>query len=242
MGQILKQIRKVSNPEAAESETTTDLPYMEMDLSHFGVGEGRPYIDMIEDMPSPRTTKTHMEVKFYRRALEEKKTKFVVVMRNAKDTLVSYYHFYRSNAGLGRMTGTFEDFMDLYKRNKLQNWFDWNLDWWKYKDHPNVIFFTYEDMKADIKREVRRLVDFLGVSVSEDVIDDVCNQSSFGAMSDRFAKDERLKKVVDPKISPFMRKGQIGDWKNHFNEEDNRYIDDLIRKRVDGTGLVFKYE
>ena len=95
-------------------------------------------------------------------------------------------------------------------------------------------------MIADRKREVLRLVDFLEVSVSEDVIADVYNQSSFEAMKDRFAKDEVVNALFDPKISPLIRKGQIGDWKNHFNETDNKYIDDLIMERLDGTGLVFK--
>ena len=240
MGQILQQLRKASqsNPIGAEAR---GLLYMKMDFSSV-IADSEIYLDLIEVMPSPRMVKTHLEVKFYERALKNRNTKFVVIMRNVKDTLVSYYHFYRSNLGLGRMTGAFEDFVDLYKRNKLQNWFDWNLDWWKYKDHPNVIFFTYEDMKGDIKREVRRLVDFLGMSFADDVIGDICELCSFGEMSDRFAKNERIKKITDPKISPFLRKGQIGDWKNHFNEEDNNYVDDLIRKRIDGTGLVFKYE
>ena len=240
MGQILKQIQKASLSSKGRAEAR-DLLYMEMDLSVVGASS-EPSLDSIEALPSPRMVKTHLEVKFYERALGERKTKFIIIMRNVKDTLVSYYHFYRSNLGLGKMTGTFEEFLDLYKRNKMQNWFDWNLDWWKYKDHPNVKFFTYEDMKADIEREVRRVVDFLGTPLADDVIAGICDYCSFGEMSDRFAKDERLKTIVDPKISPFLRKGQIGDWKNHFNEENNDYIDDLIRKHVDGTGLVFKYE
>ena len=241
MGQVLYQLQKACRSEAEESEVVADLPYMEIDLSVV-LGDAGRFLDLVENMPSPRTMKTHLEVKFYKRALEQRKTKFIVVMRNVKDSLVSYYHMHRSAVTLGKMTGPFEDFMDLYKRNKIQNWFDWNLDWWKYKDHPNVIFFKYEDMKADIKQQVQRLVEFLGVFVSDDVIAEICKQASFGAMSDRFAKDEGMKKLIDPQISPFMRKGEVGDWKNHFNEEDNKYIDDLIRERVDGTGLVFRYE
>ena len=204
MGQIIKHIRQASqsNPEGPGLK---DMLQLEADVSRM-VGCA-PSIELVEKMPLPRFIKTHLGVKFYIRVLEQRKTKFIVVMRNVKDTLVSLYHFYRANIFAGRMTDTFEDFMDLYKRNKTQNWFHWNLGWWKYRDDPNVIFFTYEDMKADDRREVRRLVDFLGIPLSDDVIADVCGQCSFGAMSDRMAKDERMKKFVDPKISPFMRKG-----------------------------------
>ena len=240
MGQILQQLQTSVRTEAEESVAVVDLPYIEMDLSI--IGGGGPVLDLVENMLSPRTVKTHLEVKFYERAIKQRKTKFIVVMRNIKDTLVSYYHIYRSATCFGQMTGTFEDFMDLYRRNKMQNWFDWNLGWWKYRDYPNVIYVRYEDMIADRKREVLRLVDFLEVSVSEDVIADVYNQSSFEAMKDRFAKDEVVNALFDPKISPLIRKGQIGDWKNHFNETDNKYIDDLIMERLDGTGLVFKYD
>ena len=240
MGQILHQLRKSFRTESEEKAAVADLPFIEMDLSI--IGGGGPALDLVENMLSPRTMKTHLEVKFYERAIKQRKTKFIVVMRNIKDTLVSYYHIYRSATCFGQMTGTFEDFMDLYKRNKMQNWFDWNLGWWNFQDFPNVIYFTYEDMIADRKREILRLVDFLKVSVSDDVIADVCNQSSFEAMRDRFAKDEGVKALIDPEISPLIRKGQIGDWKNHFNETDNKYIDDLLRERLDGTGLIFKYD
>ena len=125
MGQILQQLQTSVRTEAEESVAVVDLPYIEMDLSI--IGGGGPVLDLVENMLSPRTVKTHLEVKFYERAIKQRKTKFIVVMRNIKDTLVSYYHIYRSATCFGQMTGTFEDFMDLYRRNKMQNWFDWKF-------------------------------------------------------------------------------------------------------------------
>lgn len=43
------------------------------------------------EMPSPRLFSTHLSSRFLRTQVLEDRAKFIVVMRNPKDTLVSYY-------------------------------------------------------------------------------------------------------------------------------------------------------
>ena len=44
---------------------------------------------------------------------------------------------------------------------------------WDIRDHPNMLFIYYEDMKADIESEVRKIDNFLGTNRNEKQIQNV---------------------------------------------------------------------
>ncbi len=67
---------------------------------------------------------THLPYYFLGKELSQKKCKVIVVMRNPKDVVVSYYHFYRANLFLGHYTGSFEGFLEIYQ-NEMLNGGDW---------------------------------------------------------------------------------------------------------------------
>lgn len=41
--------------------------------------------------------------------------------------------------------------------------------------------------------------------------------------------------------SAFMRKGEIGDWKTLFNEEQSSLVDAMVDKKLSGTKLSYDY-
>ena len=49
----------------------------------------------------------------------------IVIMRNPKDTLVSYYHFYNTRTMFDKLP-TFTDFFEIFRNNELVfgDWFD----------------------------------------------------------------------------------------------------------------------
>ncbi len=47
------------------------------------------------------------------------------------------------------------------------------------------------------------------------------------------------KEAVDQDVSPFMRKG---DWQSHFTGEQNVFYDEMLKEKMDGTGLKFTYQ
>ena len=195
-----------------------------------------------DNMPSPRHFRSHLEAKFFQHTIENKKTKFIVIMRNVKDVLVSYYYMHKSTELLGNFQGSFPEFVGMYKEGRLQDWFQWNLGWWKYREYPNILFVKYEEMKKDFPGQVRRIMEYLNLNANDDIIFRVCQSASFQQMAKGISKSEHLKSLCDHNVSPFMRKGQVGDWKTHFTPEINDYIDRLYFERLTGSGLHFDFE
>ena len=49
-------------------------------------------------------------------------------------------------------------------------------------------------------------------------------------------------KETEEKTKPFIRKGQVGDWKNYFDQESSLEWDQWIQSTLQGTGMVMKFE
>ncbi|ELU07189.1 hypothetical protein CAPTEDRAFT_190109 [Capitella teleta] len=123
--------------------------------------------------------------------------------------------------------------------------FEYNVGWWSIRDRPNTMFVNYEDLTEDPVKEVRRMAEFLGKEVSDEDIVKIVEWTAFGNMRDEKSTNyEALKDILDFKISPYMRKGTVGDWKNHFNEEENykTNIEKQYEEICVPLGLKFRFE
>ena len=41
------------------------------------------------------------------------------------------------------------------------SWWDHVPEWWAQRDEPNVLFLKYEDIKKDLKANVKTIADFI---------------------------------------------------------------------------------
>jgi hypothetical protein len=94
-------------------------------------------------------------------------------------------------------------------------------------ESPRVYVSSFERLKADFRSEVRRVADFLGFGVSDERIAEIQDETSIEKM--RKARGEEGK----DESQRFIRKGAVGDWRNHFDEE---MLADLDRIRERGLG------
>ena len=73
----------------------------------------------------------------------------------------------------------------------------------------------------------------------------IADQTTYSAMSDskgRYFDDEIMAtKVRVPGAASFMRKGEVGDWRNYFTEEQSRRFDELYEKKLAGSGLELEF-
>ncbi|KAI6079755.1 Sulfotransferase [Aix galericulata] len=202
-------------------------------------------LELAEAMPSPRTMKTHLPVQMVPPSFWEQNCKIIYVARNAKDNLVSYYHFHRMNKALPD-PGTMEEFMEKFMAGKVLwgSWYDHVKGWWKAKDKHRILYLFYEDMKENPKREIQKIMKFMGKDLEQEVLNKIIHNTSFEIMKENpmanYTKD--FVGLMDHSISPFMRKGAVGDWKNYFTVAQNKKFDEDYNKKMANTSLVFRAE
>jgi hypothetical protein len=76
---------------------------------------------------------------------------------------------------------------------------------------PLAYKVRYEDLKKQPVETLQGVLNYLGLAIDEKAIEKVVRAHSFKAKSGRQAGEER-------KELP-MRKGIVGDWRNHFDQE-----------------------
>ena len=180
--------------------------------------------------------KSHLPLEFLPPGLLDT-CKVVYVARNPKDTAVSFYHMALDSPILW-YKGTLEQYLDLFidGLNLFGPYFYHLLGGWKLRDHPNVKFLWFEDMKRDQKAAIKSLCDFLEHPLSEDQVDMLENYISF----DNMKKNSNATPVAGIQMpGEFLRKGKVGDWKNHFNAEMLERWETWIEENIANTGLEF---
>lgn len=166
--------------------------------------------------------------------IEEMDFAVVYVYRDLRDAVVSnYFHLSQLNPKAAP-----DWFWGLDKETLLmgENLADWCgpakrypdiRHWLKRETIPKV---TYEALKIDPKREMRRVLKHLGFRVHDAVVSEIVEAGSFEKISGR--------KVGQEDAASPQRKGIVGDWRNHFTQSN---IDSF--KLVYGELLVeFGYE
>ena len=165
--------------------------------------------------PSPRLISTHLYGAHLPAQLiaPDGKGKLVVVLRNLKDTLSSL-HFFQGEAKDGWLgnehgPGSLARFIHPDSPNAYGSPFEFV----KQNDavvralapSGRVLVVYYEDLIRSLPAHVARIAAFLNISLSEQKRDAVVRAAGFGAM-----------KASGGMANVLLRKGGIGDWRNHM--------------------------
>ncbi|XP_050397613.1 sulfotransferase 1B1 [Patella vulgata] len=191
----------------------------------------------LNEVDSPRIINTHVRFDRLPSDVKSKKPKIVYIRRNPKDVAVSFYHHTRKLEHY-HYDGKFKDYLPLFCDGVAYgSWFEYVLEWEKIiadNKELSILELTFEDLKEDPIREIRRMSDFLGVQRNEDLIEEVKDFCNFPTMKDRF-KDKMERHNI------YYRKGEVGDWKNWFTVAQNEWFDQLYREKMADSKLKFKY-
>ncbi|XP_069810245.1 sulfotransferase 6B1-like isoform X1 [Dendropsophus ebraccatus] len=192
-----------------------------------------------KDRPSPRIFSTHLQFQAIPKSFFEKKVKMLLVLRNPKDTAVSFYNFHNNLPALPSY-----DCWDLFFKDYIDGnvcfgeYFDFVSAWEKHFNQETMMAITFEEIKLDFPTAVRKISEFFRLPLSEEQIHLVAKNTSFNSMKEK--SENTHGKLGDS----FFRKGEIGDWKNYFTEDQSKVVDAMFEKYLAGTklGEMLNYE
>ncbi|KFM74422.1 Sulfotransferase family cytosolic 1B member 1, partial [Stegodyphus mimosarum] len=219
-------------------------------VHHLEVGRPIGHLRFLQKLRSPRLIATHLPLPLLPRQLKRyPKCKIIYVMRNPKDTAVSYYHHHKISNFLGNSTATWDQFLAYFMSGNVVygSWFDHVLPYWEFcKHYPNNVFFiSYEELKLDLKSMVYRLCEFLEQSLEDEAIDSIVEHCTFESMKTNNMVNREVVPIpdlFDMSKSKFMRKGIIGDWKNYFTKEQSEAFDQMCRSHMFDSDLPLVFE
>ena len=190
------------------------VPFIEMSLPF-----APSALELMSKLSSPRLLKSHLKYEFLQRHIESDKLKVILLLRNPKDAITSYYHFYKDMPFMGSFPGTFQDFFELVKAEHLLygTRFHWYKNWWPHSHQNNVLVVRYEDMVRDCAGVVHRMAKFCDKEINPATAEEIVNICSMESL--------RKKAMTEHAAMHFFRKGVIGDWKNCFTEEESVMVD-----------------
>jgi hypothetical protein len=199
-----------------------------------------------------RLIKTHLPYDLLPDQIKEKKAKIIYIHRDAKDVIVSYYFFARMLTFINYV-GSLKEFAWQVMLNKVP--------YAPYFGHLNNylalaqnqpkkgLAVSYEEMKKDPEKVIEEIATFLEVPLTPEWKETVVTETSFEFMkansSTNYKHWDQLG-LRNPGESEFMRKGEVGDHKNHFDNEFDMVLSEWINANTEhyqpGTYTVTERE
>jgi estrone sulfotransferase len=185
------------------------LPGDEIDFHtvHKYIPEAGKEKDDFVELSRPRIIKSHA-------CKASEYPRVVYLIRDGRDVYVSYY-FHRLKQ-LPPDT-TFRKFLE--RQDHYPGTWGEHVESWLFRgSHPNMLIVRYEDLCSDCFIQLKRIVGFIGLELTERQLKIAIDNSSFEKM--RRIELERGRKFKDKGPDLFTRSGKPGDWKKYFGMEE----------------------
>ena len=213
--------------------------------------EGTP-LGGLENQDYPRILPTHLKPNRLYPSHIENKGKVVLMLQNPKDVAVSLYYHLR-DASMCKNGQTWDEYFLSFIQGQMhmgscfeyvRQWDDVLKDISKGKSKLQVGVFYYEDFKLRPKDNITRLNAFLGFNRDDAYLETVLKETTLESL--RYQYSEASKNVINPFCctdagnSIIFRKGQVGDWKNHFTVAQSETLDKLLQEALPHGLIKFR--
>jgi len=231
--------------EGEENLATMDIaPWVDMQVIPF-----EPMMAQLEAQTHRRCLKTHLPADCL---VMSPKAKYLYLARDGRDVVWSWYNH------LMKMTDEFFDMFNklpgdlgvpiarptLPIREFFHDWLDndaapfwpyWpNIQtWWDIRSAPNVMLVHYNDLKADMPAEMRRIAAFLEIPINEAKWAHIVNHCTFDYMkANAETLSPFLNDMFEGGLKSFVHKGTNNRWRDVLTPEDIRKYEDTALRNL----------
>ncbi|KAM4637584.1 sulfotransferase 2B1 [Amazona ochrocephala] len=197
-----------------------------------------------QDAAACRLLTTHLPARVLAPALQQSKAKVIYVARNPKDVAVSFYHFHRLAKFLPD-PGSFDTFLTQFLEGTVHygSWFDHVKGWLGQQQLLDIFYVTYEELHQDLRGTAQRLSAFLGCPLEPETLAALEQHCSFATMRDNAMANYSLIpiEIMDHSQGCFMRKGVVGDWRDHFSPWQNALFNRRYQEEMGDLELPVRW-
>jgi hypothetical protein len=169
--------------------------------------------------------------------------RYIAVVRDPKDVIVSGYHFARS-MGYGPLMPTVRHWAELNLEGNLPwgSWAEHLAGFWRLRHEPNVLFLTYEQLNADLGAGIRQIAGFMGVELNAAQFEAVLQSSTFEGMRRSRDKFDTGRLLPWAKEHSMLRSGKVGRSADLLSPQLRKRIDDHCRVELHRLNCDFPYD
>ncbi|XP_038215332.1 uncharacterized protein LOC119834885 [Zerene cesonia] len=192
------------------------------------------------NLKSPRFIKSHLPLSLLPPGLLDT-AKVVYVARDPRDAAVSFYYLRKTFGGVPK---DFKAYWNYFIRG-LHHYlpvFEHVKEAWNMRHHPNLLFLFYEELSKDLPAVIRRVADFLGKEMTQEQVMKLADHLNFSNFKDNTSVnnvDLGHPSIVFDQQAPFIRKGKVGGWTDHFDDEMVEQADRWLKENLADTDLRY---
>ncbi|KAK2162462.1 hypothetical protein LSH36_98g04070 [Paralvinella palmiformis] len=204
-------------------------------------------VSSLEQHPHPRILKSHLPPQTFRSKLDGK-VKVIVPIRNPKDTVASQYYFYKIakfipfELPLVNVFGAFLDETSYGLLNVFGNYFPWYTQAAPLLQRDNVLLVKYEDLKSDLKANIRSIASFLGRRLEEKSVEAIAKHCSFESMKRNAMVNPSQREIFDGTKGDFFHIGEVGYWKGVLTKDQSKLIEKMYKSTLKKAGIQLRFE
>ena len=207
-------------------------------------------LEMLEAQKHRRFLKTHLPLDALVFAPQ---AKYIYVGRDGRDAAWSLYNHHagfsdRAYEVINNIPGSMGPPLQRPAGDIVQYFREWldggglplgstfwqhNQSWWDARHLPNVLLVHFNNLKADLPEEMRRIASFLEIEIGDELWPTLVEHCSFEYMRKTVSTNAPLLDVIfQHGGNTFFHKGTNGRWRNVLSSADIQRYEEMARTNL----------